>query len=102
MPAKTWFKLSNKTADTIEIDIFDEIGAWGITAKQFVTDLRKAGDVKNITINIDCPGGDCNEGFTMFDALIASKANITVNITGLAASMASVVMLAGKIGRAHV
>jgi len=97
MPAnsKTWFKITAK-ADTAEIDIFDEIGGWGITTKMFVDALRAAGDVKTITLNIDSPGGDCNDGFTIYDAITASKATITANVVGLAASMASVIMLAAR------
>ena len=94
----SWFCISNKTDSTLEIDIFDEIGAWGITAKDFVSALRKSAvAAKQITININTPGGDCNEGFTMFDALQAVRATgvtVTANITGMAASMGSVIMLA--------
>jgi len=93
---RSWFTITAKSADTAEIDIFDEIGGWGISAKQFVEQLRAAGQFKSITINLDCPGGDCCDGFTIYDAMKASQAEITVNITGMAASMASVIMLAGK------
>jgi len=93
---KNWFAITASSSGSLVIDIFDEIGMFGITAKDFVAKLRAAGTAREITLNIDCPGGDCNEGFTMYDALIASGAQITVNITGLAASMASVIMLAGN------
>ncbi len=94
--AQSWFRITNKSADTAEIDIFDEIGFWGVSAKDFVNQLRSAGAFKHITLNIDCPGGDCNDGFTIFDAIKASNAKVTANITGLAASMASVIMLAAE------
>jgi ATP-dependent protease ClpP protease subunit len=95
----SWFCISNKAADALEIDVFDEIGVWGVSAKDFVTSLRAAvgADVKKITVNINTPGGDCNEGFTIFDALQAVRASgvkVTANITGMAASMGSVIMLA--------
>ena len=93
--AKTWFNITAKD-DTAEIDIFDEIGGWGVSTRKFVDALRAAGNVKTINLNIDSPGGDCNDGFTIFDAITASKATINVNVVGLAASMASVIMLAGK------
>lgn len=94
--AKSWFKLTAKNDDTVEIDIFDEIGSYGVNTKSFVKALRDAGKVKNITLNIDSPGGDCNDGFTIYDAITGAKANVTANIIGLAASMASVIMLAAK------
>lgn len=96
MPApKSWFTIRNVTTDSLTIDILDEIGYWGVTAKDFATALKAAGSVKNITLRLDCPGGDCNDGFTIFDALKATGAHVTVEIIGLAASMASVIMLAG-------
>ena len=94
---KTWFNFAQASAsDSLTIDIHDEIGEYGITAKDFAAQLKATGSVKNITLNLDCPGGDCNDGFTIYDALKNSGAQITVNITGLAASMASVIMLAGN------
>lgn len=95
MPA-SWFNIRNSSADSLVIDLHDEIGMWGVTAKDFAATLKAAGNPRAITMNIDCPGGDCNDGFTIYDSLIASGAYITVNITGLAASMASVIMLAGN------
>lgn len=93
---RSWFKIQNAGSDSLTIDITDEIGFWGVSAKSFAAELKAAGKPKNITLNLDTPGGDCNEGFTIYDALKNSGANITVNITGLAASMGSVIMLAGS------
>lgn len=94
----TWFHFARNAANpaALVIDIHDEIGYWGVTAKDFAAQLKAAGSITQITLNIDCPGGDCNDGFTIYDALKNSGAQITVNITGLAASMASVIMLAGN------
>ena len=93
---RTWFNIARNSDASASIDIFDEIGAYGVSAKQFITDLRALKDVSKITLKIDCPGGDCNDGFTIFDALKASKAVITADIIGCAASMASVIMLAAS------
>ena len=92
---RSWFKITASATDSLVIDITDEIGYFGVSARDFAAALKGAGKPKNITLNLDCPGGDCNDGFTIFDALKNSGAAITVNITGLAASMASVIMLAG-------
>lgn len=93
---RNWFNIRNSSADSLTIDITDEIGMWGVTAKDFAATLKAAGKPRSIVLNLDSPGGDCNDGFTIFDALKNSGADITVNITGLAASMASVIMLAGN------
>lgn len=92
----TWFNIAKKptNAAALVIDIFDPIGFWGVSAQQFVQQLRAAGPVTEIELNVDCPGGDCEEGFTIYDALNASGANITANVIGTAASMASVIICA--------
>ena len=38
--------------------MYDEIGGWGITAKQFAQDLAACGDVSQINLRIHSPGGD--------------------------------------------
>ena len=95
MTSQTWFSF-RASADSLTIDITDEIGYFGVSARDFANQLKALPNAKTITLNLDCPGGDCNDGFTIYDALTSSGAEITVNITGLAASMASVIMLAGK------
>ena len=96
MASPSWFTFRNSSADSLTIDILDEIGMFGVTAKDFANQLRALPQAKAITLNLDCPGGDCNDGFTIYDALVGHGADVTVNITGLAASMASVIMLAGR------
>lgn len=92
---KTWFNIARNAASSeVTIDIFDEIGSYGISAKQFITQLREVESTKNMRLLIDSPGGDCEQGLTIFDALIATGADITADIIGTAASMASVIMLA--------
>jgi ATP-dependent Clp endopeptidase proteolytic subunit ClpP len=93
---RSWFKIQNAGSDSLTIDITDEIGYFGVSAKDFAAQLKAAGTPKSIVLNLDTPGGDCNDGFTIYDALKNSGASITVNITGMAASMGSVIMLAGE------
>lgn len=94
MRPQTWFEIRNQSAESAEIDIFDAIGWGGITAADFVTKLRSMGGLKTIRLNIDCPGGECDAGFTIYDAIVATKAKVEANIIGVSASMASVIMLA--------
>lgn len=73
-------------------------GGWlsdGTSAKQFLQQLEMAGDVGTIEVLIDSPGGSISDGLTMYDALRAHPATVTTNVIGTAASMASVLMLAG-------
>ncbi|WP_420959218.1 ClpP-like prohead protease/major capsid protein fusion protein [Enterobacter asburiae] len=79
-----------------EIYIYDEIGYWGVTAKQFVANLKALGDVTHIKLHINSPGGDVFDGIAIFNALKFHGAAITVYIDGLAASMASVIAMVGN------
>ncbi|CAD7363904.1 MULTISPECIES: ClpP-like prohead protease/major capsid protein fusion protein [Enterobacteriaceae] len=91
-----WYTI--KAADvrgTAEISIYEEIGGFGITAKQFTEDLKALGDVSHINLRIHSPGGDVFEGIAIYNLLRNHPADITVYIDGVAASMASVVAMAG-------
>jgi ATP-dependent Clp protease protease subunit len=81
------------------IDIFDVIGSDffgdGFTAKRMSAALRSIGEDKDVTVNINSPGGDVFEAATIYNLLAQHKGNVTVNILGLAASAASVIAMAG-------
>lgn len=83
-----------------EIWLYDQIGAsfWGdgITAKTFQKDLAALGKVTNIDLRINSPGGDVFEGFAIFNQLAQHPANIDVYVDGVAASIASVIAMAGN------
>jgi ATP-dependent Clp endopeptidase proteolytic subunit ClpP len=91
-----WFNLRNSASGTLTIDILDVVGMWGITAKDFLDQVKAAGAFTAIELNVNSPGGDVLEGFTIYDGLRALDVDITVNVIGTAASMASVIILAGK------
>jgi ATP-dependent Clp protease protease subunit len=81
-----------KEADIFLYDMIDSF--WGIGAKQFVKDLN-AIKADTINLRINSPGGDVFDGTTIFNALRNHKAHVISHIDGLAASMASVIALAG-------
>lgn len=94
---KQWYSM--KAAEkTGEIYIYDEIGAGffgGVSAKQFVEDLNALGKLDAIDMYINSPGGDVFDGVAIFNALKRNQADIAVHIDGLAASIASVIAMAG-------
>ena len=95
---KTWFNIKAAAGGEKQTDIliFDEIGLWGITAKDFATALKEIPEDHAITVRINSPGGSVFDGYAIFNALKARAANVTTRIEGLAASMASVIALAGS------
>lgn len=93
-----WYNIKAATGtDAPEISIFDEIGGWGITAKEFITDFKaKTTGATKATLLLNSNGGDVFQGWAIFNTLKASGLDITVKVMGIAASMASVIAMAGK------
>lgn len=87
-----WYKIQNK-AGVLSVDINDEIGLWGITAKDFINDIK--GDHKQINVSINSPGGNVFDGIAMYNALRNHDAKVNTSVTGIAASAASIVLMAG-------
>ena len=77
-----------------EIRIDGEIGFWGITARQFIRELKEI-DASTIHVRINSPGGDVWQGTAMYNALKNHKAQIIVHIDAIALSMGSVIAMAG-------
>lgn len=78
-----------------EILLYDEIGYWGVTAKDFVLALARVGDGP-INVRINSPGGDVFDGMAIYNALKARVDPVTVTVDGLAASAASLIAMAGS------
>src|SRR5690606_33646296 len=83
---------ADKKAPVTEIDLYDEIGFWGVNAKEFRARLKDAGDV---VLRINSPGGDVFDGLAIYNDLLQHPGNVRVEITGLAASIASIIAMAG-------
>ncbi len=96
---KQFFNIVNKSEDEAEIYIYEIIGeGWfgdGMSSKRFMAKLKALGDVKKITLHIDSDGGSVFDGFTIYNLLKRHEANVTVYIDGVAASIASVIAMAG-------
>ena len=81
-----------------EIFIYGDIGdSWygeSVTAAQFVKDLA-AVDASHITVRINSFGGSVPDGITIHNAIKRHPAQVTTAIDGLAASIASLIAMAG-------
>lgn len=94
---QSWYSIKAKANNTAEISIYDEIGFWGVSAASFAQDLKDCGNnLKQINLHIHSPGGDVFDGIAIYNLLKNHPANVTVYIDGLAASMASVIAMAGN------
>lgn len=85
------------TGSSADIYIYDIIGdSWdGTTAKQFAADLKELGSPKTLNVFINSPGGVISDGVSIYNVLRRHAARKIVQIDGLAASIASIVAMAG-------
>ena len=86
---------------TGELTLYGEISNetwWGdeVTPKEFKSDLDNLGEIDTLNIYINSPGGDVFAGQTIYSILKRHKAHKNVYIDGLAASIASVIAMAGN------
>lgn len=94
---KNWYSIQAKANNKAEVWIYDEIGAWGVSARQFAQEVKALGDVKHIDVRIHSPGGDVFEGMAIYNLLKNHPAVVHAHIDGLAASMASVIAMAADV-----
>lgn len=92
-PERPWFSIVNKADDSADVMIYDVVG-WETTAKKFVSDL-KAIKAKTINLSLNTPGGSVFDGFAIYNALKDHPACVNVTINGIAASIGSVIAMAG-------
>ena len=97
---KSWYTLQasgEAEQRNIEIFVYGEIGAWGVTANQFVQDLRAMDDgVSPVIVAFNSIGGDLFDGLAIHNALSRLGERCTGRIDALAASAASVAVCGAK------
>lgn len=89
------FRITNADGDVATLDIYDEIGFWGVTAADFSRQL-KAISAPTLTVHINSPGGDVFDGVAILNMLRSHPASKHVIVDGLAASAASFIAMAGS------
>jgi len=78
------------------LHLYDGIGPYsGVSAQDFARSLKSLGDVDYIELHINSPGGSVFDGAAIYNMLIDHQALVDVRIDGLAASIASIIALAG-------
>lgn len=91
---KHWFDLKAGAEQPVEINIYDDIGAYGVSAKDFIAALNGI-TAPVIHLSINSPGGAVFDALAMYNALRQHPAEILVDVMGVAASAASLVAMAG-------
>jgi ATP-dependent protease ClpP protease subunit len=88
-----WYRIRNQVDGPTQLHIYDEIGYFGVSAGDLIRDLA---DVQGpLEVHLNSPGGEVFDGIAIYNALLA-RHDVTVMIDGLAASIASVIAMAGN------
>jgi ATP-dependent protease ClpP protease subunit len=97
-PANWYSIVAARGAKNAEVFIYGDIGeSWDgetVAARQFIKDIA-ALDAENLSVRINSVGGSVPDGLAIFNALRRHKAKVAVSVDGLAASIASLIAMAG-------
>jgi len=95
-----WYEIKAQADDEMEMLIYDFIG-WPFNDAgeivRAIADMRG----KKITVRINSPGGDVFDSMAIYNAFTSHDAKITTRAEALAASAASIILLAGKEVQAY-
>lgn len=103
-PLAPGFARFNTEDDEATVYIYGDIGGWfgGVDPETIAKEIA-ALDVSTLKVRLNSPGGLVFDGVAIYNALVEHKANVVVSIEGIAASIASVIAMAGdeiRIGEA--
>lgn len=92
---KSSFHVTAKAASKAsEISVYGDIGAYGITAGDFVSKLNDIPKDHEITLRVNSYGGSVTEAFAIFNRLKERGVKVS-KVDGIAASMGSILALSG-------
>lgn len=99
MNPRHWYTLkAQEGGDSAELLLYDDIGQnWygeGIGAQQLIEDLANI-EASTIDVRINSAGGLVFEGLAIYNALVRHSARIVTHVDGIAASISSIIALAG-------
>lgn len=94
-----YYAPANAAGEPATVQIFDQIGEdWyggtGLSAKQFSDVLNEIGNGP-LLVEINSPGGNVWDGLSIYNQLRGRKSPVTTRVVGIAASIASIIALAG-------
>lgn len=86
----------NATDDAADVYIYGDIGGWwdGIQPDEIAKEIAEL-DVATLNVHVNSPGGVVFDGIAIYNAFAAHSANVVMHVEGIAASIASVIVMAG-------
>lgn len=103
---KSWFEIQNRVPDNkaesnsaVEIYLYNDIGFWGVTALDFVREVKnnlEGDNAKELEIHINSNGGEVFDGLAIYNFLRDLANPVTIYVDGIAASIASVIAMSAN------
>lgn len=91
-----WYSIKNQAnSDETEIMIYDVLGWPFNDATELIKNINTI-KTKSILVKINSPGGDAFDGISIYNALANHPSKVITRVEGLAASIASIIVMAGK------
>lgn len=91
------FQLIAKSKEEVDIQLYGGISTWDSVRAKDITNLlnkAKSDGYQKINLRIHSPGGSVTEGLAIYNAIEGLGVDCVAYIDGIAASMASIIMLA--------
>lgn len=89
---RSWFQINNMGSKS-EIYVYDSIGEFGVSAGDFVNELKNT-NANEIDLHINSEGGQVFDGLAIYESIRQHPAYVTAFVDGLAASAASFIVQA--------
>jgi ATP-dependent Clp endopeptidase proteolytic subunit ClpP len=97
LAGQTTFRAGAAVQGSAEIVLYDEIGPYGTSAAAFRDALQKVSGARELKLRINSPGGDVFDGLAIHNMVARFQGKVTETIDGLAASIASLITMAGNV-----
>lgn len=94
MELKIYGEIISDTDKSFLLSFLDEVS--GVSYADIREALKNVKEGEDVTLRIHCKGGDCIDGFAIYDALRAIPNNISAVVEGECSSMATIILLAAK------
>lgn len=92
--ARSWFRIENAASpQSADVYLYDTIGDWGVTAQDFVNELRTITS-PSMALHVNCYGGEIFDGLAIYESLRQHASKVTAYVDGVAASAASFIVQA--------
>ena len=97
MKTKRFYNIVKQSNNSLDIDIYGDIGGWYYenTIESLSERIKNMADVNEINVYINSYGGELSEGLAIYNALKQHKAIVNTYVMGFACSSASLIFMSG-------